>query len=84
MAPEAAISIFAPPLGVAVAEAAVPDAEELPLAAPPVAVDSFAFSAASAEGSSDADTPVPLLQVLGTLSDAVVNVMSAHCLGVSI
>lgn len=84
-APDAAISIFAPPLADAVAEAAVPLAEldvdeEPPEAAPPVAVDSLAFSCASADGSNDADTPVPLLHVLGTTSAMDVNVMSAHCL----
>jgi hypothetical protein len=84
IAPDAAISIFAPPVGDAVAEAAVPlaepDVEEPPEAAPPVAVDSFALSCASADGRSDAETPVPFLQLLGTTSATDVKVMSAHCI----
>jgi hypothetical protein len=84
IAPDAIINILAPPVGDAVAEAAVPldelDVEEPPEAAPPVAVDSLAFNCASADGRSDADTPVPFLQLLGTTSAIDVKVMSAHCI----
>jgi len=82
VAPDAASGIFAPFFADAVAEAAIPlaelDADDSPDAAPPVAVDSFAFNCASACGRSDAVTPVPLLHVLGITSAMDVNVMSAH------
>lgn len=84
-APPPTTSIFAPPVGDAVALAAPalalidPDPDDAPEAAPPVALDALALIAASAAGSKVAVTPVPLLHALGITGVEDVKVMSAHC-----